>query len=69
MSVNYWIPEKHINQGLPIHFGITLYLLLDRFSAAQWVWGIVGTLYAILFLAKGYVVYHTSYSKSFKVEP
>lgn len=35
----------------PTIHGAVLYLLLDRFDAAGWVWGVAGTLYVLLVVA------------------
>lgn len=45
------IKRKNIESGLNLSLYVIIYLLLDRFNASPLVWGIVGTLCAIVFIS------------------
>ena len=45
------ISGNNIPVRIPVIDAIVLYLLLDKFNAAAWIWGVVGTLWAIMFIA------------------
>lgn len=42
------ISYKNMPVRLPVGGTCVLYLMLDRFQAPGWVWGVLGTLLAIL---------------------
>jgi hypothetical protein len=44
------ISHKNLPTRLPIWTTVTAGLLLDRFSSPDWVWGIVGTLFVIVWI-------------------
>jgi hypothetical protein len=44
------IDTKHMTFGIPLQLTAIVYLLLDKFQAAGWVWGVVGTLLALIWL-------------------
>jgi hypothetical protein len=45
------ISYKNLPGKVPLTDGILAYLLLDKFHAVPWIWGAVGTLWGILFIA------------------
>jgi len=45
------IARKNTPTGLPIFTTVVIYLMLDKFHAAPWVWGAVGTLLIIIWIA------------------
>lgn len=45
------LSRKNLPVRIPIHFGITLYLLLKQLNASELAWGIAITLWSILFIA------------------
>ena len=47
------IPWGQLPAQLPIQTTALAYLLLDRWSAAGWVWGVVGTVLALFWVAAG----------------
>lgn len=48
---------KQLPAKPPFLFGMVCWLLLDRFSAAGWVWGVVGTLVGIMFIGWVYSLF------------
>lgn len=42
--------RKQLPAHLPLLSTMVAYLMLDKFNAVGWVWGCVGTVYAILWL-------------------
>ena len=47
------LPWAVMPAQLPTHTTALAYLLLDRWSAAGWVWGVVGTVLALFWVAAG----------------
>lgn len=45
------IKRASISTGMPLLSSMVAWLMLDRFHAPGYVWGIVGTLYAIVWIA------------------
>ena len=45
------IAQKNFSMRSPLMPTVVVWLLLDRFQAPGWVWGVVGTLVAILWIA------------------
>lgn len=41
---------KNLPRGLHLQLFAVIWLLLDRLQAAQWVWGVVGTICFFLFI-------------------
>lgn len=48
------INPKNYSSQVPIFSTITMWLFLDRLQAAGWVWGVVGTIGAIIWIVKIY---------------
>ena len=48
------IDFKNFPSKLPVTSTIAVYLLLDKFNVPGWTWGIVGTIYAIVWVASIY---------------
>lgn len=48
------ISRKNVPSYPPLLFTIVMWLLLDRVQAAGWVWGVVGTLVAIIWI--GFII-------------
>ncbi len=42
------LSHKHSPRSLRIWWFVTLWLLMDRINPASWIWGVVGTLAAII---------------------
>ena len=57
MSRTKVIAGKNLPIRLPITLSILLWLLLDRLGAPSWVWGVVGTLLAIVWIVAIYAVF------------
>ena len=47
---------KNMPIRLPWQFTIVIYLLLDRFHVAGWVWGVFGTLLGIVWVVSIYAL-------------
>jgi hypothetical protein len=45
------IAEKNLPVRMPLQFSLICYLLLDKFHAEGWVWGVVGTILALYWFA------------------
>jgi hypothetical protein len=48
------IPWDHLPAQLPSQTTALVYLLLEHFDAPGWVWGVVGTLLVMVWVAAGY---------------
>lgn len=46
----YVLPVSVLPTRLPIGLTAIVYLILDRFDAPGWVWGVVGTVMALLWI-------------------
>lgn len=44
------VSRKNLPAKLPIYSTAVAYLLLDKFHAADWVWGVIGTLYTLIWI-------------------
>jgi hypothetical protein len=62
------ISSKNMAVRFPIYDGILLYLVLDKFHAAAWIWGSVGTIWAILFIAATVLTFQEESVDIFKDE-
>jgi hypothetical protein len=58
MKTRKVISPKNLSKS-PLLLGAVLYLLLDRFNASGVMWGIVGTIFGIMFIAWVIDLYHT----------
>jgi len=56
MSGTKVIAFKNFPARPPISLSILLWLLLDRLAAPSWVWGVVGTLLAIIWALSLYSI-------------
>jgi hypothetical protein len=45
------IASKNIQLSFPLSLTILAYLLLDKFNASGWLWGVVGTIFVIWYIA------------------
>ena len=45
------ISNKNFPVPMPLQFSAIVYLLLDKFHADSWVWGVVCTILAIFWIA------------------
>lgn len=50
MKIKKVIAYEQLPARLPIWISLTAWLLLDRFHPPGWVWGMVGTVFAFLWL-------------------
>lgn len=50
MSKMKEIHPKYLPTRLPIGMTAVAYLLCDRFDVPAWAWGVVGTLFAIIWI-------------------
>lgn len=44
------ISRAELPGRLPIYQTILIWLLLDRMQASQWIWGVMGTLFGLLWI-------------------
>jgi hypothetical protein len=44
------VAYENLPARLPIWISLTAWLLLDRFKPPGWVWGVVGTIFAFLWI-------------------
>ena len=44
------IDYKNLPHTLPVNFTLMMWLLLDRFQAPGWVWGVVGTVVVLAWI-------------------
>jgi hypothetical protein len=51
---NYVISKKNIPTYPPFQFTAIVYLLLDRFQPAEWVWGVAWTILVLLWIGALY---------------
>lgn len=54
MKTKKVISPKQLPTRLPILLGCVLWLMLDRYAAPGWAWGVAGTIWGVLVL--GFVV-------------
>ncbi len=47
-----YIKHSNLPPKLPIHLGLFWFLLCHYFGAPGWVYGVLGTVWALLFLAE-----------------
>jgi hypothetical protein len=45
------IKQANLAPRLPLTFTAVAYLLLDKFDAAGWIWGVLGTLIVVIWIA------------------
>lgn len=57
------VSPKNIKPKFPVAWTISIFLLLDHFNAAQWVWGAVGVFIGIIWLAIMYVLVMWKYEE------
>lgn len=50
------IATKNLPMPMPLQFSLICYLLLDKFQAAGWVWGVVCTVLAFVWFAYFYAL-------------
>lgn len=50
MTIRYVIATKNRYTSLPLFPTIALFLLLDRFHTPGWLWGVVGTIMASIWI-------------------
>jgi hypothetical protein len=48
------ISDKNLPVRAPILLTAVVYLFLDKFNAVGWVWGVVGTIFALLWIGYFY---------------
>lgn len=56
MKKKFVLSRKQMPSNIPLFHTALLFLILERFNASPLVWGIVGTLWAIILLACIYAV-------------
>ncbi len=44
------IKRDNLPSKIPVFQMMTAYLMLDKFNATDWVWGVVGTIMAVVFI-------------------
>lgn len=62
------ISYKNMPVRLPVGGSCVLYLLLDRFQAPGWVWGVLGTLLAILWIVAVHKMFTQKQTELFEAE-
>lgn len=50
MTARKVIHVKHLPARLPLFQTLVAWLMLDRFQAPGWVWGVVGTFFALVWI-------------------
>lgn len=60
------IPRKNIPVHWPISMTAIAYLLLDKFKAPEWVWGIGGTLAVITWILAGISIFTAEETEIFE---
>jgi hypothetical protein len=56
METQKVITRKNLPSSLPLPFTMLVYLYLDRFNPAEWVWGVVATVLVIIWLSVLYSI-------------
>jgi hypothetical protein len=51
MSDKKVLHRSHLPSKLPLGITCVAYLMLDKFNAVGWVWGAVGLLFALIWIA------------------
>jgi len=51
------ISNKNLGMHSPILLTAVVYLFLDKFNAVGWVWGVVGTVFALFWIAYFYSIF------------
>lgn len=41
------IARKNLPTHVPLHGGLTLWLLMDRLAPPDWAWGVIWTMFAV----------------------
>jgi hypothetical protein len=57
VEVNKVISRKQLPTNLPTQFTLLMWLVLDKLDSPGWVWGVVGTLVAILWASAIHAMY------------
>jgi len=60
------VSPNNLRARAPLASTILSYLLLERFEAQGWVWGVVGTLFAIVWIAWASRVWNEEHVDVFK---
>lgn len=42
------ISRKNLPKRIPLYQAMVAYLMLDKFNASGWVWGVVGTIFFLV---------------------
>jgi hypothetical protein len=45
------ISYKNLPSRIPVYQAMVAYLMMDKFNAAGWVWGVVGTIFTIVIIS------------------
>ncbi len=44
------ISPKNLPSKIPVYQALIVYLMLDKLNAADWVWGVMGTIMAVVII-------------------